>query len=204
MKLKSMLLALAISCSTLWAVGENIILPAPDIDKNATLIEALQNRRSERNFDTARTVDAQQLSNLLWAAWGYNRADKRTAPTALNRQDITLYVFLSQGVYRYNARENTLVAVDSGDHRVATGKQPFVNTAPVNIVFVSDTRLLDSETMSAVGCGAISQNISLYCAVAGLATVVRGSFDADALHKILHLDAAEKVMLAQTVGYPAQ
>ena len=184
--------------------GQNISLPAPQLADNASLATALQQRCSQRSYDTARPLDKQQLSNLLWAAWGYNRENKRTAPTALDKQDITLYVFLSEGIYRYDARENTLVEVARGDHRAATGKQPFVATAPVNIVFVSDTRLLDNAVMSAVGCGAISQNIYLYCASAGLATVVRGSFDAEALNSLLHLDPAQKVMLAQTIGYPAQ
>lgn len=204
MKTKTLLAVCALFFSITNMRGQNISLPAPQLADNASLATALQQRCSQRSYDTARPLDKQQLSNLLWAAWGYNRENKRTAPTALDKQDITLYVFLSEGIYRYDARENTLVEVARGDHRAATGKQPFVATAPVNIVFVSDTRLLDNAVMSAVGCGAISQNIYLYCASAGLATVVRGSFDAEALNSLLHLDPAQKVMLAQTIGYPAQ
>lgn len=204
MKTKILLAVCALFFSITNMRGQNISLPAPQLADNASLATALQQRCSQRSYDTARPLDKQQLSNLLWAAWGYNRENKRTAPTALDKQDITLYVFLSEGIYRYDARENTLVEVARGDHRAATGKQPFVATAPVNIVFVSDTRLLDNAVMSAVGCGAISQNIYLYCASAGLATVVRGSFDAEALNSLLHLDPAQKVMLAQTIGYPAQ
>lgn len=204
MKTKILLAVCALFFSMTSMRGQNISLPAPQLADNVSLATALQQRCSQRSYDTARPFDKQQLSNLLWAAWGYNRENKRTAPTALDKQDITLYVFLSEGIYRYDARENTLVEVARGDHRAATGKQPFVATAPVNIVFVSDTRLLDNAVMSAVGCGAISQNIYLYCASAGLATVVRGSFDAETLNSLLHLDPAQKVMLAQTIGYPAQ
>lgn len=204
MKTKILLAVCALFFSMTSMRGQNISLPAPQLADNVSLATALQQRCSQRSYDTVRPLDKQQLSNLLWAAWGYNRENKRTAPTALDKQDITLYVFLSEGIYRYDARENTLVEVARGDHRAATGKQPFVETAPVNIVFVSDTRLLDNAVMSAVGCGAIAQNIYLYCASAGLATVVRGSFDAEALNSLLHLDPAQKVMLAQTIGYPAQ
>ncbi len=204
MKTKILLAVCALFFSMTSMRGQNISLPAPQLADNVSLATALQQRCSQRSYDTVRPLDKQQLSNLLWAAWGYNRENKRTAPTALDKQDITLYVFLSEGIYRYDARENTLVEVARGDHRAATGKQPFVATAPVNIVFVSDTRLLDNAVMSAVGCGAIAQNIYLYCASAGLATVVRGSFDAEALNSLLHLDPAQKVMLAQTIGYPAQ
>ena len=204
MKTKVLLSILILSISPLLSQGRDLSLPTPKLDTNKSLAEALQQRSTQRNFDTGKELNAQQLSNLLWAAWGYNREDKRTAPTALNKQDITLYVVLSDGIYRYDARNNKLITIKTGDHRATTGKQPFVATAPVNLIFVSDTKLLDNAVMSAVGCGAISQNIYLYCASAGLATVVRGSFDADTLHKLLELDASQKIMLTQTVGYPAQ
>ncbi len=204
MKIKALLSILILSAASLPGTGKDLSLPAPKFGNGTMLEEALQQRRTERNFDTEKELNAQQLSNLLWAAWGYNRKDKRTAPTALNKQDITLYVFLDNGIYRYDARNNKLILIKSGDHRAATGKQPFVATAPVNLVFVSDTKLLDNVVMSAVGCGAISQNIYLYCASAGLATVVRGAFDADILHKTLELDASKKIMLTQTIGFPAK
>lgn len=204
MEIKALLSILILSAAALPGMGKDLSLPAPKFGNGTTLEEALQQRRTERKFDTEKELNAQQLSNLLWAAWGYNRKDKRTAPTALNKQDITLYVFLANGIYRYDARNNKLFLIKSGDYRAATGKQPFVATAPVNLAFVSDTKLLDNAVMSAVGCGAISQNIYLYCASAGLATVVRGAFDADLLHKTLELDASEKVMLTQTVGFPAK
>ena len=203
MKAQLLLAACALFFSTASMTGQNISLPAPHLDNNVSLATALQQRCSQRSYDSARPLDKQQLSNLLWAAWGYNRENKRTAPTALDKQDVTLYVFLAEGVYRYDARQNTLIEIAKGDHRAATGKQPFVETAPVNIVFVSDTRLLTNAVMSAVGCGAIAQNIYLYCASAGLATVVRGSFEADALTPLLGLDPSQKIMLAQSVGYPA-
>ena len=125
MKTKILLAVCALFFSITNMRGQNISLPAPQLADNASMATALQQRCSQRSYDTARPLDKQQLSNLLWAAWGYNRENKRTAPTALDKQDITLYVFLSEGIYRYDARENTLVEVARGDHRAATGKQPF-------------------------------------------------------------------------------
>ena len=151
-----------------------------------------------------RAIEPQTLSNLLWAAWGYNREDKRTAPSALNRQEISLYVITAQGVYTYDARQNVLNQVAAGDFRHSSGKQPFAQTAPLNIVFVADLDKAPGNDMMFVDCGCIVQNIYLYCASAGLGSVVRGSFDAAELAQILKLNERQKAILTQTVGYPAQ
>lgn len=215
MKIKLLLSAVLVSIAMISANAEEsnavaasdstlIVLPAPQLTDTMTVGEALQNRSSQRAFAPNKDLDKQTLSNLLWAAWGYNRENKRTAPTARDVQDITLYVFLSDGVYSYDARKNTLELITKKDLRAKTGMQPFVATAPVNIVFVVNTRKLNNAVMSAVGCGAVSQNIYLYCASAGLSTVVRGSFDEKQLRRVLPLRPDEVVMLAQSVGYPAE
>ena len=151
-------------------------------------MQVLSKRASTRDFDTQKNIDSQTLSNLLWAAWGYNREDKRTAPSAMNRQEISLYIVTAQGVY---FRENA-------------GMQPFVHTAPLNIIFTADLEKAPGNDMMFVDCGFISQNIYLYCASVGLGTVVRGSFNGDELAKILKLNEKQKVVLTQTVGYPAK
>lgn len=167
-------------------------------------METLSQRASTRQFDTSRVIEPQTMANLLWAAWGYNREDKRTAPSALNRQEISLYVITVQGAYLYDARQNILTLVAAGDFRKSAGTQPFVHTAPLNIVFVADLDKAPGNDMMFVDCGCIVQNIYLYCASAGLGSVVRGSFDAAELARVLKLNDRQKVVLTQTVGYPAQ
>lgn len=203
MKTRVLLLVAVMSCVAMSGVGQNIVLPQPQLG-DATLKSALENRCSSRNYDATSEIEMQELSNLLWAGWGYNREDKRTAPSALNRQEITLYVCNSQGVYRYDAAKNSLILVSNKDIREATGKQEFVKDAAVNIVYVCNTELLDSPAMNAFCCGAISQNIALYCATVGIGNVVRGSFDGELLHKMLNLSDKETVIITQSVGYTAK
>jgi len=149
------------------------------------------------------------LSNLLWAAFGINRPDsgKRTAPTAMNMQEIDIYVATADGLYLYNAKENALEPILSEDIRAATGPQPFVKDAPVNLVFVADfAKMRGSEEnkvfYSATDTGFVSQNVYLFCASEGLATVVRGYVEKDKLAKVMKLRDDQKIILAQTVGYP--
>lgn len=150
----------------------------------------------------------QQLSNLLWAAWGYNRADKRTAPSSQNKQEMDIYVALASGCYLYDARKNELVLVVKQDLREKTGKQDFVKNAPVNIIFVADKRKMaqqDEQSMlqtAYINTGFISQNIYLYCASEGLATVIRAWVDKAALALAMKLHDQQEIIVCQTVGYP--
>jgi SagB-type dehydrogenase family enzyme len=147
---------------------------------------------------------------MLWAANGINRPDskKHTAPTAMNCQEIDIYVAIADGLYLYNANSNVLKAVLAEDIRAATGPQPFIKDAPVNLVFVADYSKMsrasdeDKAFYSATDTGFISQNVYLYCASEGLATVVRGMVDRPALAKVMKLRDNQKIILAQTVGYP--
>ena len=205
MRIKLTTLLLAIS---LTMMAQNMELPAPITTGGMPLMEALSNRQSTRSY-TPEQLNKQQLSNLLWAAWGFNRADKRTAPSSQNKQEMELYVVLESGVYRYDARNNMLIEVRAGDHREKTGKQPFVKEAPVNIIMVADRDKMapnNEEKQYAtamVNAGYISENIYLYCASAALGTVARGSFDKNELFHLLKLKPTEMVILAQTVGYIA-
>lgn len=182
--------------------AQDITLPAPQKSGGMPLMEALSKRSSTREFDTKKQLDKQTLSNLLWAAWGFNRADKRTAPSAMDHQEIDLYVFLPEGVYVYDAKANKLKSVLKGDFRKSAGVQDFVYSSPLNIVYVADIKKSGSEEYSGINCGFISQNIYLYCASAGLGTVVRGSINKDKLKKALNLADGKVPVLAQTVGYP--
>lgn len=153
-----------------------------------------------------------ELSNLLWAADGINRPDihERTAPSAMNAQEIIVYVALAAGLYRYDNEHHQLDLSAASDARRVTGLQDFVDTAPLDLVYVADHHKMWTippgrrEAYAAVCTGAIMQNVYLYCASAGLATVARGLFDAGALSAALQLEPHQHVVLTQTVGRPAK
>ncbi len=169
-------------------------------------MQALQARKSSREFSPEKLAP-QVLSDLLWAAWGVNRPDgHRTAPSAHNRQEIEVYAALREGVYRYDAKAHRLDPVAEGDLRAATGTQDFVAGAPLNLVYVADLGRAagnseeEKASFSAMTAGAIAQNVYLYCASEGLATVVRASIDPAELAKTLKLGGNQRIILAQTVG----
>ena len=192
MKIKGLLLSLFVT-SSLLSIAQDIKLPSPQKQGGEPLLQVLSKRASTRDFDTQKNIDSQTLSNLLWAA-----------PSAMNRQEISLYIVTAQGVYLYDAQQNKLTEIAKGDFRKSAGMQPFVHTAPLNIIFTADLEKAPGNDMMFVDCGFISQNIYLYCASVGLGTVVRGSFNGDELAKILKLNEKQKVVLTQTVGYPAK
>ena len=186
---------------------QNIKLPTPNKSGGKPLMTVLNERKSSRDF-SEKILPNQQLSNLLWAAWGYNRADKRTAPSSQNKQEMDIYVALASGCYLYDARKNELVLVVKQDLREKTGKQDFVKNAPVNIIFVADKRKMaqqDEQSMlqtAYINTGFISQNIYLYCASEGLATVIRAWVDKAALALAMKLHDQQEIIVCQTVGYP--
>ena len=153
----------------------------------------------------------QIISDLLWAADGVNRKDSggRTAPAAMDVQEIDIYLAMDSGLYIYDHKNNALIQTVPRDIRLATGKQEFVKDAPLNLVFVADMERTgkfgaQAEFYAACDTGFISQNVYLYCASVGLATVVRGWFDAAELAKAMQLKPSQKIILAQSVGYPAK
>ncbi|MFB0565286.1 MAG: nitroreductase family protein [Candidatus Aminicenantaceae bacterium] len=187
---------------------KEIKLLKPQMDGGKPLMQVLKDRHSSREFSTDE-LPLQVLSNLLWAAFGINRPDsgKRTAPSAVNWQNIDIYVAMTKGLYQYDAKENILKPVLAEDIRAATGRQPFVKNVPVNLIYVADFSKIprgteeDKNFYSAAHTGFISQNVYLYCASEGLATVVRGLIDREALSKVMKLRPDQKVMFAQSVGY---
>lgn len=189
---------------------EKIQLNPPELSKGKLLMQALKERKSGRAY-SSRELPLQELSNLLWAAFGINRPDdgKRTAPSAMNRQEIDLYVMLKGGIYLYDAKSEVLMPVVAGDHRELAGMQEYSATAPVNIFMVSDLEKMKGEKkmqemFSGMNAGYISQNIYLYCASAGLSTVARGSVKKEQLAVLLKLLPGQEILLAQSVGYPAE
>jgi SagB-type dehydrogenase family enzyme len=181
-------------------------LSKPQIAGNP-LMEVLAKRSSSREF-SSESLPENILSNMLWAAAGINRPDsgKRTAPTAMNKQEIDVYVATSNGIYFYEPKSHSLKMVTAGDLRGLTGKQDYVKEAAVNLIYVADFSRMssspDKELYAAADTGFISENVYLYCASAGLATVVRAYIDKPALSKAMKLKADQKIILAQSVGYP--
>jgi len=188
-----------------------ITLPVPVMEGGKPLMAALKARSSAREFGSGK-LPAQTLANLLWAAWGINRADgHRTAPSASNKQEIEIYVTLPEGAYVWDAKANVLKPVAAGDHRAETGTQPFPATAPANLVYVADMTKVarpasDPQQMLNIGAdaGFIAENVYLFCASEGLVTVARASVPKEALAKTLKLRDTQIIVLAQTVGFPKQ
>lgn len=206
------LLTLILGLSATVAVAQElkpIELPKPQTDGGRPLMQVLRDRHSTREFKSEK-LPLPVLSNLLWAAFGVNRADsgKRTAPSAMDWQEIDIYVALAEGLYVYDAKAHQLNPVVAEDVRAATGKQDFVKEAPVNLVYVADlaktggTSLEDKIFYTAVDAGFIGQNVYLFCASEGLGVVVRGMVDRPALAKLMKLRPDQRILVAQTVGYP--
>jgi len=182
-------------------------LPKPQMEGGKPLMQALKDRMTIRAFADEK-LPLQTLSNLLWAAFGINRPDgRRTAPSAKNWQEIDIYVAAPDGTYVYDAKDNVLKPVSTKDLRALTGTQAYVKEAAVNLVYVADYSKAeggsaDQNLLVGADTGFISQNVYLYCASEGLATVVRASVDRDALAKELNLKKEQKIILAQSIGYP--
>ncbi|HEY3296478.1 MAG TPA: nitroreductase family protein [bacterium] len=201
---------LSLAAALLAADPATVTLPKPVTDGGKPLMQVLKERHTAREFKSDALPQA-ALSNLLWAAWGISRADNdhRTAPSAMNQQEIDIYVFTAEGVFLYDAKPHALKPVLSGDHRAAAGKQDFVATAPLSLVYVADQSKMgktssdaDKAFYAAADCGFIAENVYLFCASEGLNCVVRGYVDRDAIAKTLNLHPEQKVLLGQTVGYP--
>lgn len=186
-----------------------LALPAPRRDGGLPLMRALAARHSAREF-SPRALRDDLLADLLWAAFGVNRPDGgRTAPSALDAQEIDVYVALPRGAYRYDARANALALVAASDVRRVTGYQDFVDDAPLDLVYVADHRRMamvpvgQRESYASACAGAIAQNVYLFAASEGLATVIRAWIDREAIAGALGLAPDQQVLLAQTVGYPS-
>lgn len=176
------------------------VLPAPQTTGGQPLMKVMSERKSSRDYQENQTVSKQDLSNMLWAAWGVTHDGKHTIATAMNRQELVLYVVTPTEASRYNPEANTLTVVNTGDFRKLTTMQDFAAIAPINIVIAVDTSKQDRPEFQGYTAGAASQNIYLYCAQAGLKSVVRAGFDREKLPLALKLPANERIMFVQTVG----
>lgn len=187
-----------------------ITLPAPERKGGMPLLEALAARHSSREF-APRELPVPLLSALLWAGCGVNRPDGgRTAPSAMGAQEIDVFVALPGGAYRYDAPGHRLELVAPNDLRGVTGYQDFVDDAPMDLVYVADharMHLVPVDKRAAYACtaaGAVAQNVYLFAAANGLATVIRAWIDREAIADALGLTHDQEVLLSQTVGYPKE
>ena len=187
---------------------ERIELPVPRSDGGMALTQALKNRRSTREYSD-RPLPMQVLSDLLWAAFGVNRpSGDRTAPYCRHVMVMDIYLAMADGVWLYEPIAHALLPRSTNDIRAQTGLQDFCASAPLNLVYVVHGERMEDFTdeerrlYGSVDAGFIGQNVYLFCASEGLATIFRGSIDGSTLARTLHLSKQEFVTFAQTVGYP--
>lgn len=182
-------------------------LPAPVSSGGMGLFEVLQKRASIREYSD-KDISDKTLSQVLWAACGKNRPDGRiTAPSAVNAQDVMVYVCKADGAFLYDAQNNTLVQVSKKDLRKAVaGRQEFAAKAPVSLVLVSNLEKLPraNQMLGAMDVGYVSENICLACTALGLATVPRATMDIETLKKELGLGEKQVPMLNNPIGYPIE
>ena len=203
---KIILFVLALTTMGSMQAQEVISLPQPEVNKLAmTLGDALQQRRSERQYSD-KEISMQTLSTLLWAACGVSDAKtgKITAPSAINMQDVKVYVCAKNGVCLYNAKANTLTKVSDKDLREAiAGRQAFAKKAPISLVLVStkDTDRAPNDKFGAMDAGYVSQNIYLACTALGLKTVARATMDFDVLKRELNMSESSYLELNHPIGY---
>jgi SagB-type dehydrogenase family enzyme len=185
-----------------------IQLPAPKWGRNATLQQALQERKTSREF-AGQPLSKAVLSGLLWAGFGINRPENahRTAPSAMNAQEIDLYVAMPEGVFTYDPQANELKRVLIGDVRAKTTSQAFATNSAVVLLFIADfakqtkARPESKERYATFDAGCIVQNIYLYCASEKLGAVVY-DLDQKTMGELLELRPDQRVIMAQAVGVP--
>lgn len=193
---------------------DSITLPEPQKDLDFPLMKAIELRRTKRKWGNSILSD-QEISNLLWAACGITHKEtkrsksKRTAPSACNSQEISVYIALSKGLFLYDETNHQLLKILSNDIREHIGTQKMMHSAPVGLIYVSDfsklkTFLFKDDARkgftSAADTGFMSQNVYLYCAAANLSTAIIGLVDREKLHKIMGLSENEKIVYTQVIG----
>ena len=184
---------------------EEIVLPKP-VDTEVTLTKALEERRSVRSYDAEKALKLQDVSNLLWSAYGVNREDgKRTAPSAMNKQSVTIYALFEKGAYKYDHTNHKLVRLSEADIRP-------LKIAPMELMITSNfgsdnpdadpAKALDLATIRGIDSGVVAQNVHLYCAAAGLATVIRMQRQRDeAIVSGLGLSDKDYLIFNMAIGY---
>ncbi len=198
---------LAVIATVTSAYAQDIEVPAPQKTGGLPINQTLAERHSEREFNPDKNIPLQTVSDLLWAACGINRDDNgmRTNPTARNFQEVDAYWFDSNGVYLYDFKANTLIQKAKGDYRglvagTSQFKQDFVLVAPASIVLVADTTKA-GLTCALIDAGIACENINLFCAGNGLATLPRMTTDVNGIQQLLSLPETSLPVMNNPVGY---
>lgn len=197
--LKKIVGAALLSMAMPVMAAENVkTLPAPETDGGMPIMEAIAKRKTGREF-SAKKIEDQDLSNILFAAWGISHDDKRTIPTARNLQNMNVYAVFDGVIWLYDGKENNLTKVGEAEEVMGfIAKQDFVAEAPLTLIFTAKP---DERGYAQMHAGSAYQNVGLYCAARGLNNVVRGMIDFDEIGKALGLKD-EKVIITQTIGWP--
>lgn len=191
------ILAFVLAAFSVEAADNIIKLPEPDLTGGVPLMDAIAQRKTMREY-SAKKVEEQDLSNILFAAWGISHDGKRTIPTARNEQNLDVFAVMNGKVWHYDATGNTLSEVSSENLLPALAKQDFVKDAPLHLIFTGKP---DDKGYTAMNAGAAYQNVGLYCASRGLNNVVRGFIDHEAIAKVLNMKP-EEILVTQTIGWP--
>ena len=210
--MKRMTLVLLTALTALPLLAQNIKLPEPDKTSGKPLMQCITERRTIRQYKAGATLSPKQISTMLYAAWGFNRPDKRTIATARNRQDLEIYIALNTGIYRYNAKTNVLELKCEGNHKAELGKQtPMFEKSAAVVIYVSDLSKFGENTpqdqkilYAAAHAGSAYQDVYLYCANENLGTVLCKLINEDTIRSLLKLPANIEVLFAQPVGVPAE
>lgn len=170
-------------------------LPAPNIKGGKPLMQAMQERKSIKEFN-GKAIDDQTLSEILWSAWGITHDGKRTIPTAKNLQNLKVYVTQADGTWLYDAKDNALILVTKEDLRPLFDQQEYMKMVPVNLTYVGS-----DEKYSPMHAGSAYQNVGLYAASKEMHSVVRGYFDSVGMKKALKLESDEFAIISQAIGW---
>jgi len=184
-----------------------IELPKPDQEGGKPLMQTLMGRKTGRAF-SEKEISMETLSSLLWAGFGVNRDDgRRTAPTARNSQDMTIYLLTPKGAFMYDAKANTLVTRSETDAREEAVPQAWGKKAPLVLYFVQTVNgepNRQTDLFGGMHAGSIYQNVSLFNVSAGLIDCVVATFNNDAARKALNLPDNQRIIVGQIIGYPQE
>lgn len=179
------------------------LIPADDFHSSVTIYDAMTMRHSSRDFEN-QELSVEDISKILWAAAGINRPEKGllTIPTALNRQNLLVYLFNAKGVWTYEPKEHVLIRIRPDDLRAMTGMQDWVSQADINLVYVGDISAYDEHGLywSYFHAGLAAQNVGLVCAAENLKNVVRGSVETAPLAATLGLPDNLRILMTQSIG----
>ena len=194
--LKRILLLMLLGLMGTTAMADDIRLPEPNKTGKTTLMQALEDRHSDRAFSD-REVDERTLSTILWVAYGVNRDDgKRTIPTAMDQKDLSVYVFNKDGIWLYDA-DNHVLKQQSAENQLALFQlQEYMKTVPVILVYTGS-----ESDYAAMHAGSAYQNVALYTAANNMASIVRGYYDREKVAAVLGLPDGQRVIVSQAVGW---